>query len=310
MSKILVTGAGGFVGANVVPRLAEQGFDCLGLDLHRGELEEKFPMIQGDILDENHLDRVLENVSIIVHLAVSNLRTSIKNPKRNVKINVNGTLNILEAARERGVGKIVYASASSVYGTPRYVPVDEDHPKFPTTVYGITKYASEHLLRVYHRLYGLDYFILRFTNVYGPKQHLSTGGLVPVALNKIHAGETMQVYGDGSQTRDFVYVGDLARMIVDIVSDEEKKNMIVNAGTGKEVSILQVIETCGRVLGIEPELEFKKQEAGERKRFCADETRCREAFGYAPDTSLQEGIELTADWFRTSVWLHGNKMDG
>ncbi len=302
MAKALVTGAGGFVGANVVPLLVERGFDCLGLDLHRGTLDEGFPLVEGDILDASHLDRILDNISVVVHLAVSTLRTSIKNPKRNIRVNINGTLNILEAARKHGVGKIIYASASSVYGTPQYVPVDEDHSKLPSTVYGITKYTSEHLLRVYHELHGIDYFILRFTNVYGPKQYPSTRALVPVALNKIHAGETVQIYGDGSQTRDFVYVRDLVRMIADVVGDEEKRNVIVNAGTGKEVSILEVIKTCGKALGIEPKLEFEEQEAGERKRFCADETKCNQIFGYAPDTSLQEGIKLTADWFRTSVW--------
>jgi len=302
MSKVLVTGAGGFIGANVVETLVKRGFDCLGLDIRRGMLDKSFPLVESDILDENHLDRVLDDVEIIVHLAASSLRTSIENPKRNVRVNVDGTLSVLEAARKHGVRKVVYASASSVYGVPQYTPVDEGHPKLPKTIYGVTKHAGEHLVRVYHELHGIDYFTFRFTNVYGPQQHPSTGGLVPVVLARMHEGKPVFVFGDGMQTRDFVFVGDVAHFVARAVEELDKANELINLGSGIQTAIIDVIKLCADVLGVAPVIEYKQRESGERKGFQADVSRCRKIFGEVPDTPLREGLRHTAEWLSTCVW--------
>lgn len=302
MSKVLVTGAGGFIGANVVETLVKRGFDCLGLDIRRGMLDKSFPLVESDILDENHLDRVLDDVEIIVHLAASSLRTSIENPKRNVRVNVDGTLSVLEAARKHGVRKVVYASASSVYGVPQYTPVDEGHPKLPKTIYGVTKHAGEHLVRVYHELHGIDYFTFRFTNVYGPQQHPSTGGLVPVVLARMHEGKPVFVFGDGMQTRDFVFVGDVAHFVAWAVEELDKANELINLGSGIQTAIIDVIKLCADVLGVAPVIEYKQRESGERKGFQADVSRCRKIFGEVPDTPLREGLRHTAEWLSTCVW--------
>lgn len=302
MRKALVTGAGGFIGANVVEMLTNRGLECLGFDIRRGMLDRRFPLVGGDILDESHLSRVLDDIEIIVHLAASSLRTSVKNPKRNVQINVDGTLSVLEAARKHGVRKVVYASASSVYGTPQYTPVDEGHPKLPKTIYGVTKYAGEHLLRVYHELHGIDYFTFRFTNVYGPKQHPSTGGLVPVVLTRMHEGKPAFVFGDGMQTRDFVFVGDIVHFVARAVEESDKANETINLGSGIQTAIIDVIKLCADVLGVEPVIEYKQQESGERRGFQADVSRCRKIFGEAPDTHFHEGLRHTAEWLAASVW--------
>lgn len=302
MSKILVTGAGGFVGANVAFALSDNKIDCLGIDLNQGGLEKGIHFIKCDILDEDHLDKIFKGVDIVVHMAVSDRRTSLTNPKLNVRVNINGTLNILEAAVKHGIKKIIYLSASSVYGTPKYSPVKEDHPKDPTTVYGVSKFAGEELIRVYQKLHNIDYFILRLTNVFGPRQYPYTKMLIPVVLDRIHKKETIVIYGDGTQTRDFVYVGDVSRLVIDVINDEKKKNTEVNIGTGEQTSILEVIKTCGEVTGIEPVIEFKEQEAGERAAFCADMTRCKEVFGYIPDTRLKDGMLPTVQWFNSHIW--------
>ena len=302
MSKVLVTGAGGFIGANVVETLVKRGFDCLGLDIRRGMLDKSFPLVESDILDENHLDRVLDDVEIIVHLAASSLRTSIENPKRNARVNVDGTLSVLEAARKHGVRKVVYASASSVYGVPQYTPVDEGHPKLPKTIYGVTKHAGEHLVRVYHELHGIDYFTFRFTNVYGPQQHPSTGGLVPVVMARMHEGKPVFVFGDGMQTRDFVFVGDVAHFVARAVEELDKANELINLGSGIQTAIIDVIKLCADVLGVAPVIEYKQRESGERKGFQADVSRCRKIFGEVPDTPLREGLRHTAEWLSTCVW--------
>jgi UDP-glucose 4-epimerase len=247
------------------------------------------------------MDRIIKECDVIVHLAASTLRTSLVNPKRTVNINVSGTMNILEAARNHGVKKVIYSSASSVYGIPQYLPVDEDHPKNPTTVYGVSKLSCEHLLRVYNTLYGMSYLIFRFTNVYGPRQRVETGGLIPVVLTRMLKGEEIFVYGDGSQTRDFVYVEDVVNMITQAVLNEEFKNETFNLGSGKQTSIIDVINGCSSILKIQPKLIHKPEEGGERKGFQADMNKCMKSFGVIPDTPVDEGIRETANWISENI---------
>ena len=301
--KITIFGASGFVGNNLVQELSKMAVEIIATDLARSSsaLGNNVKFIEADILDEKNVNELVEGADIVIHLATSNLRTSLNNPNRNIKINVQGTLNILEACRISNVKKIIYSSASSVYGIPQYLPVNEEHPKTPTTVYGVGKYTGEHLIRVYQELYGLDYFVLRFTNVYGPHQHPDTGGLVPVVMSKIIGGEEVTVFGDGSQTRDFVFVKDIADLVNRIVKNDNYKNNIVNAGSGTNTSILEVVKTCGKVLGAEPNIVFKSQEGGERKAFQADVSKCREIFEWIPDTTLEAGLKNTAEWIKTEV---------
>ena len=298
--KITIFGASGFVGQNIVKRLSKNDFTITASDIRPMsiDLPKNVRFVGADILDEQHVSQLVDNADIVIHLAASDLRTSLRNPKRNVRINIDGTTNILEAARKHNVQKLIYSSASSVYGIPQYKPVDEEHPKRPTTVYGVTKYMSEHLIRVYQELYGLDYFILRFTNVYGPYQHPDTGGLIPVVISKMLKGEEVYIYGDGSQTRDFVYVGDLAESIYKIIVNAALKNEIVNAGSGVETTVKEVIYICAKVLNIEPKILYKPQESGERKGFQADMTKFKRIFGVVPNTPLEEGLKKTAKWIK------------
>ena len=161
MNKIVVFGASGFVGQNVLRGLSELGCKIIGTDISDTNIEviDNVEFVSNDMLDAQHVDEMIEGADIVIHLATSNLRTSLKNPKRNIKINIGGMMNILESCRKFNVKKVIYSSASSIYGIPEYLPVDELHPKNPTTVYGVGKYTGEHLLRVYQQLYGIDYFV-------------------------------------------------------------------------------------------------------------------------------------------------------
>ena len=302
MTKALVTGAGGFVGANVVESLTRRGVECLGFDVRKGMLDSTVPFVEGDILSADDLDRALDGIDVIVHLAVSNLRTSIENPGLNVRVNVEGTTNLLEGAKGHDVRKVIYPSASSIYGVPQYTPVDERHPTLPATVYGVTKYTGEHLVRVYQEMYGIDYFVFRFANVFGPKQHPSTGGLVPTLLTRMHQGLPVTVYGDGMQTRDFVFVEDVAHFVARAVEEPDKANETVNLGSGVQTPVIDVINACAETLGIDPTIEYKQQESGERMGFQADTSLCRDLFDEVPSTPLLEGLRTTVEWFRSGVW--------
>lgn len=300
--RITIFGASGFIGQNLVDELSGTDIEVIATDIRRVKMPKNVKFIGADILDPVHVEKLVSGADVIVHLAASTLRTSLKNPKRNVRINMDGMINILEAARKYDVTKMIYSSASSVYGVPQYLPVDEEHPKLPTTVYGVCKYAGEHFLRVYHQLYGLNYFIFRFTNVYGPKQHPDTGGLVPVVLTKLHNRQAIDVYGDGSQTRDFVYVGDVVNFILRATGKMDKRNEIINLGSGKSTSVREVIDICAKAMGVKPKINFKPQEGGERKNFKADLSRCKKIFGAIPATPLDLGIEKTVKWLKSEIW--------
>lgn len=299
--RTAVFGASGFVGQNVVKTLAEEGVDVVAVDLKKQKWGANVEFVAADILDDKHMESIIEGTDTVIHLAASTLRTSLRNPKRNVKINVNGTLNILEAAKNHGVKKVVYSSASSVYGVPQQMPVNEEHPKNPTTVYGVTKLAGEHLLRTYNKLHGIDYFIFRFTNVYGPHQAVETGGLIPVVMARLIKGEEVFIYGEGNQTRDFVYVGDIARLITKVALDDNIRNQTVNGGSGTQTTIKEIIEMCSQVLDITPNLVHKPEEGGERKGFQADMTKCKKVVGNIPETSLEDGLMLTAEWIKATI---------
>jgi len=298
--RVTVFGASGFVGQNLLVELSSSDVEINAVDIKplNVKTSKNLVFIGADILDEQHMLDVTRDVDIIVHLATSSLRTSLHNPRRNVRINVEGMINILEAARKNDVRKIIYSSASSVYGIPKYLPVDEEHPKNPTTVYGVTKYTGESLIRVYHSLYGIDYFIFRFTNVYGPYQYPESGGIIPVVMSRILNGDEVIIYGDGSQSRDFVYVGDLVRLIREVIENKTIKNETVNAGTGKNTTILDVVEYCGKVLNLKPKIVFKEREGGERKAFQADMRKCKKIFGWIPSIPLEVGLRKTAIWIK------------
>lgn len=294
--KATVIGASGFVGQNLVEALANTDWEVTAADLTERKFPKNVRFVKANILNFESVCDALEGVDAVVHLAASNLITSLKNPRFNVEGNVGGTMSVLEAARKHKIRKIIFSSASSVYGIPQYIPVDEKHPRRPTTVYGVCKYTCEHLLRVYHELYDIEYFVFRFTNVYGPKQYTASRGIIPIVLKKLINNEAIDIYGDGSQTRDFVYVRDLVNFVCKALEDDIK-NDTVNMGSGKGTSIMDITKISGELVGKEPKLNFKPQESGERRNFTADMTKCKQLFGKIPNTEIIEGLKKTYEWF-------------
>ena len=294
--KIAIFGASGFVGRNVVEALKEANMEIVASDIKEIDVEE-VNFIKADLLNYNEASKAIKDCDVIIHLAASPLPVSLEKPKMNARINIEGTLNIMDAAREHGVDKIIFSSASSLVGEVKYNPVDEKHPCNPKTPYAVAKYACEHYFRVYQELYGLNYLIFRFFNLYGPWQYPEGGGLIPMVYKKLTTEGSFNVFGDGSQTRDFVYVGNVAEFYLKAI-ENDVKNDVVNLGTGKGAMIKEVVEIAGEILEIEPKINYLPPRGGEIDNFVADTKKLRRLFGGVPDIGLKEGLEMTFEWLQ------------
>ncbi|NIO21596.1 MAG: NAD-dependent epimerase/dehydratase family protein [Candidatus Aenigmarchaeota archaeon] len=297
---IAVFGAAGFVGRNMVEKLVEENLDFVASDIRKNDIFKGVNFVKADILNFDEVCKVVEGVDYIIHLAASPLKVSLEKPKLNMKINVGGTLNILDAARKFDVNKIIFSSASSIYGDVKYSPVDEKHPCTPKTPYAVAKYMCENYLRVYQEVYGLDYFTFRFFNVYGSWQYPETGALIPSVFKKISANEEIVIHGDGSATRDFIYVGDVVNFFIKVI-ERDIRNQTVNLGTGKGTSIREIVDICGEIAGRKPDIVHLPQRKGEISNFSADTTKLKEIFGAVPELGVEEGLKHTFEWIKKTI---------
>jgi UDP-glucose 4-epimerase len=299
--NIAVFGASGFVGRNILDELEGTAHTVLACDVEPFEPSQENATFRGvDITDEAAVTDVVSKVDAVAHLAAHPLPASTEDPKLNAKINIVGTLNILDAAREHDIEKVFFSSASSLVGEVETVPVPEDLPAHPQSPYGVSKHAIEEYLEVYQDLYDLDYLVFRFFNVYGPYQPPESGALVPVVMSRLHQDKGVFVTGDGSQTRDFIYVRDITKLIVEGLEDDVK-NEVVNMGRGVETEILEAIHAIADVVDMNPEIDRKPERPDEIDDFYADMSKCKELFGTVPDTDFQTGLERTYEWLRAEI---------
>ena len=295
---VVIFGAAGFIGRNLVNKLREKDVELIATDIVSNPFKTDINYIQADILDTESVREVIGKADVVIHFAASSLLTSIERPKLNMKINIEGTLNILEASRDFNIDKVIFSSASSVVGDVKYNPVDEEHPCTPKTPYAVTKKACEDYLRVYKDIFDLDYLIFRFFNVYGPWQYPENGALIPTIYVRLSQGKTFNVYGDGTATRDYVYVEDVADFCYEAIRTDVR-NEIVNLGTGKATSILRLVNLASRILAVEPKLVYKPERPGEISNFVADTTKLESLFNRRPSTSIEEGLKRTFEWLKT-----------
>jgi UDP-glucose 4-epimerase len=293
----VVFGAAGFVGRNVVAKLRNEGWELIASDFVDSPFDDEVDYRKVDLLDREAVESVVKDASKIIHLAASPLVVSLKKPVENMKVNVEGTLNIMNAAKEFSIDKMIFSSASSVVGDVEYSPVDESHPCTPKTPYAVAKYTIENYLRVYGDIYGLRHVIFRFFNVYGPHQLPETGGLIPMIYKRLTSGQEFAIFGDGSATRDFVYVEDVADIILAALK-AETNNELLNLGTGIPATILEAVNTSGEILGVQPNLKYEPQRPGEIANFVADTTKLEETLGSVPTTTLDDGLRKTFDWLK------------
>jgi UDP-glucose 4-epimerase len=308
-STVLVTGGAGFIGSELVRQLAARGERVLIVDnLVNGSRENVRDVLSDQVqllvLDVRALDRLqshLRSVRVVYHLACLGVRHSVQWPVENHDVNATATLKLLQACRDAGVPRFVYVSSSEVYGTAKWVPMTEDHPVFPSTVYGGSKLAGECFARAYYRTYGYPTVVIRPFNTYGPRSHHEgdSGEVIPKFMLRCLAGLPMVVFGDGTQTRDFTYVSDTATGILLAGESDAAVGDTINIGSGNEVSINDLGHKIAAVLG-KPQaaLQHDRPRPGDVLRLSADTSHARKKLGYAPRVSLTDGLERLLAWYR------------
>ena len=308
ISSVLVTGGCGFIGINLVSSLAGRCDRIRVLDdLSVGSLGAlkrewsakkggtQLEFIRGDVRERGVVEGAVQGVDAVVHLAAqSGVISSIEDPSFDYSVNVLGTFNILEAARDWGVNKVVFASSNAAVGkqTP---PVSETGAPRPVSPYGASKLAAEGYCSAYHEAFGIGTVVLRFANAYGPQSTHKTS-IVAQFLSLALSGKPLIIYGDGSQTRDFVYVGDLCQAIL-LALDEEASSDIYQVGTGMQTSVNELISTIESVLGRDLPRKHLPTRRGEVERTYLDISKARTLLGYSPQFSLKEGLESTYRWY-------------
>jgi UDP-glucose 4-epimerase len=292
MQTILVTGGAGFIGSHVVEMLAHRGDKIRLLDnfstgsvenleLIEGEIE----IIEGDITDVNVVTEAVQGITGIIHLAaISGVQRSISAPRLTHDVNVTGTLNILLAAQQAGIRRVVMASSASVYGNPTTVPTSEKEPLAPLSPYGASKVAMEQYGTVFSQVYGVSVISLRYFNVYGPRQRPQSdyAAVIPAFREKIRQGEPVTIYGDGLQSRDFVHVLDVARATLAALDAPLEVTGAFNVGTGQGITLLQLAQRLGST--VPP--AFLPAKAGDIRHSCADITKIKTILGFHPRIQL------------------------
>ena len=240
--KILILGSEGFVGHNLVEGLSKN-HEIFCADLIENSVHKNYK--QFDITDLSSVEKIVKDVDVVIDLAAHSLVSSLDGSIENAKVNIIGLLNVLESCRKNGIKKIIFTSASSMIGIPNSEQVSENHSAFPKTAYGITKLASEHYLRLYQELYGINYVVFRFFNIYGPYQK---NGLIPTLYNRIKNGESLMVFGKGDQIRDYVFIEDIVSFFEEAILSDIGNNQIFNMGTGKGSTISDIIKILSKNL--------------------------------------------------------------
>jgi UDP-glucose 4-epimerase len=308
--RVLVTGGAGFIGSHVTDAYLQRGDEVVVVDslVHgrRENVPEGAEFVELDIRDPRVADLIRERRFDIInhHAAQMDVRVSVQDPRFDASVNVDGLLNLLQAAHESGVGRVLYVSSGGVvYGEPEVRPTPETSPKLPESPYGVTKLAGEQYLYYYHRVHGMEYAVLRYSNVYGPRQDPhGEAGVVAIFSTRLIREQPLTVFGDGEQTRDYVFVGDVvaANMLLSEAQLPAARSLDdrgFNVGTGVETSVNQLARGLMEASGAVVEMSNAPARAGEVRHSSLDTARLR-SLGWEPRTSLLDGLRQTYQWIR------------
>ncbi|MFX0075682.1 MAG: GDP-mannose 4,6-dehydratase [Candidatus Hermodarchaeota archaeon] len=309
--RIIVTGAAGFIGSHLTEELLEKGAEVVGIDnLYSGNIEylhgvvenPKFKFHKGDIRDLNLLLKLFEDIDIIYHLAAFiSISQSIKMPELCNDINVNGTLNILNAARKKNVEKIIYPSSASVYGDTPILPKREDTLREPISPYGVSKLACEAYMLSYYHVYGLKTITLRYFNIYGPRQiDSSESGVIAIWLGNIIRNEDLTINGDGKITRDYLYIKDVIRVNL-LAAEQDASGEIINIGSGTPISLIDLAKLMLRIANKNNlKINFKDPRPGDILNSYTDILKAKNLLHFEPKYTQESGLKDYFNWYNNT----------
>jgi len=304
--KVLVTGGAGFIGSHTADLLIENSFNVIIADNlvtgRKENLNPKAKFYKADITNFKALKKIFEKerIDFVVHLAAQiNVRNSLADPFFDAKTNILGSINVLELCKEFKVKKIVFSSSGgAVYGEPERIPVKESHPVKPLSPYAVSKYCVEQYLQYYHKNFGLEFTVLRYGNVFGPRQDpRGEAGVIAIFIEKMQGNERPKIFGSGEQTRDFVFVKDVAKANL-LALQKKTKSRIYNIGTGKEKSVNQIFAELKEMLCFKGNALKEKAVKGEIKRIALDCSIALKELGWQAKTFFEEGLTETIEWYK------------
>ncbi len=313
---VLVTGAGGFIGSHLAEALVRAGARTRAMVhynsagrwgwLDSSELKNEMEVVSGDVREFDSVTAVLKGVDVVFHLAaLIAIPYSYESPSSYVSSNIVGTLNVLQAARNAGVSRVVHTSTSEVYGTARQIPISEDHPLQGQSPYSATKIGADKIAESFHLSFGMPVSIVRPFNTYGPRQ--SARAIIPTILTQALANQPIHV-GNLTPTRDFNFVEDTVRGFMLNAASEKAIGRVTNLGTGTEISIRDLARTICTLAGAECEIvqddERVRPEGSEVERLCADNRLAQELLGWRPQVPLREGLQRTLNWLRSNMGMY------
>jgi UDP-glucose 4-epimerase len=306
--KVAITGGCGFIGANLVNAIYKDNEVVVIDDISTGKLEnvkdlvknQEITLVKGDIMDLDLLKKTFLNADYIFHFAsIPSVIMSVKEPRLTNEVNITGTMNVLIGAKENGVKKVIFASSAAVYGNIPTVPLNEDMSPLPDSPYGAQKLGGEHYLRVFYEVYGIPATSLRFFNVFGPKQDPSSeySPVIPKFINNLKKNTPPVIFGDGKQTRDFIFVEDVVTANIMAAENNTSNGKSINIACGMETTVNDLAHKIKDIMGKEIEPEHSEPKEGEIIRSFADITCAKTLLNFEPKFSLEEGLKTTIEHF-------------
>lgn len=303
--KCLVTGGAGFVGSHLIERLLLDDHMVVCLDdfstgrrKNLNTIKKQIEVVEVDIRDTDIVREVIKDIDYVFHLAAQiSVNRSVREPRFDASVNIEGTLNLLETICNSSVKRFIYMSTGgAIYGEPAFIPASEKTLEDPISPYGISKLVGEKYLQWYHRVYGLSYSIIRPSNIYGPRQDpLGEAGVISIFLGKINSNQPLEIFGDGKDTRDYIYVKDVAEICIKAMNSSHIDTF--NAGSGKQTSLLELVKIIELVTKLDADRKFCDPRPGDVNHISLDSIKAFEKLGWKPSTDLTTGINKTWDWF-------------
>ena len=318
MAKYLITGVAGFIGSSIARAVLAQGDEVRGIDnLSTGrrenltEIAGRVDFREADILDLNAMQRACEGVDYVFHeAAIPSVPKSVLDPLGSNRANVDATVNVLIAARDAKVKRVVYAASSSAYGDTPTLPKREDMAPNPISPYAVAKLASEYYMTSFYRCYGLETVCLRYFNIFGPRQDPSSqySGVLAKFISQMLGGETPTILGDGQQSRDFTYIDNAvdANLLACKAPAAEVAGRVFNVATGRRVDLNETFKILKQLTGFSGDVKYGPERAGDVKHSLADMSRAEKHLGYKPSVTFEEGLRRTIEWCRSQQRVHAS----